>query len=136
MLVTVIIFVIIRLIGDPTHLMLPPEATEADRQLLREQMGLDKSIPVQYFNYLLDLLQGQLGMSYRFARPALGVVIEALGPTLMLTLAALLVAIGIGIPLGVAAAVRRDSWIDNVSKVFAVMGQAAPPFLFSLVIPK
>ena len=63
MLVTVIIFVIIRLIGDPTHLMLPPEATEADRQLLREQMGLDKSIPVQYFNYLLDLLQGQLGMS-------------------------------------------------------------------------
>ena len=133
MLVTVIIFVIIRLIGDPTHLMLPPEATEADRQLMREQMGLDKSIPVQYLNYLLDLLQGQLGMSYRFARPALGVVIGALGPTLMLTLAALLVAIGIGIPLGVAAAVRRDSWVDNVSKVFAVMGQAAPPFLFSLL---
>ena len=133
LLVTLIIFVIVRQVGDPTHLMLPPEATEADRELLRNQMGLDRPVVIQYGAYLLDLVRGNLGMSYRFSRPALGVVIDALGPTLLLTLTSLGLAVAIGVPLGVAAAVRRDSWIDQFSKVFAVLGQAAPPFLFSLL---
>lgn len=133
LLVTLIIFVIVRQVGDPTHLMLPPEATDADRALLRTQMGLDRPVVVQYGAYLLDLLRGNLGMSYRFSRPALGVVMDALGPTLLLTLTSLGLAVAVGVPLGVAAAVRRDSWIDQFSKVFAVLGQAAPPFLFSLL---
>ena len=133
LLVTLIIFVIVRQVGDPTHLMLPPEATEADRELLRNQMGLDRPVVLQYGAYLLDLVRGNLGMSYRFSRPALGVVIDALGPTLLLTLTSLGLAVAVGVPLGVAAAVRRDSWIDQFSKVFAVLGQAAPPFLFSLL---
>ena len=133
LLVTLIIFVVIRLIGDPTHLMLPPEATEADRQLLRVQMGLDRPVVVQYGMYLLDLIRGDLGISYRFSRDALGVVIEALGPTLILTLSALLVALLIGIPLGVLSATHLDGFIDQFAKIFAVLGQAAPPFLFSLL---
>ena len=136
LLVTLIIFVIIRLIGDPTHLMLPPEATEADRQLLRVQMGLDRPIVVQYGMYLLDLLRADLGVSYRFSRAALGVVIEALGPTLILTTSALLLAVVIGVPLGVLSAVRRDGPVDQFAKIFAVLGQAAPPFLFSLLYIK
>jgi len=136
LLVTLIIFVIVRLIGDPTHLMLPPEATEADRALLRTQMGLDRPVIVQYGMYLLDLVHGNLGMSYRFSRPALGVVYEALGPTLLLTSSALLLAIAIGIPLGVLSAVHRDGPLDQMAKIFAVMGQAAPPFLFSLLFIK
>ena len=136
LLVTLIIFVIIRLIGDPTHLMLPPEASEADRQLLRVQMGLDRPIVVQYGMYLLDLLRADLGVSYRFSRAALGVVIEALGPTLILTTSALLLAVVIGIPLGVLSAVRRDGPVDQFAKIFAVLGQAAPPFLFSLLYIK
>ncbi len=133
LLVTLIIFVIVRLIGDPTHLMLPPEATEADRALLRREMGLDRPLIVQYGTYLMQLVTGNLGMSYRFSRPALGVVIDALGPTLMLTTSALLLAIAIGVPLGVLSAVKRDGWADQLAKVFAVLGQAAPPFLFSLL---
>jgi peptide/nickel transport system permease protein len=133
LLVTLIIFVIVRQVGDPTHLMLPPEATEADRQLLRNQMGLDRPLVLQYGSYLLDLTKGNLGTSYRFSRPALGVVIDALGPTLLLTLTALGLAIAVGVPLGVAAAVRRDGPVDQFAKVFAVLGQAAPPFLFSLL---
>ncbi len=136
LLVTLIIFVIVRQVGDPTHLMLPPEATEADRALLRTQMGLDRPVVVQYGTYLLDLVSGNLGMSYRFSRPALGVVIEALGPTLLLTLTALSLAVAIGVPLGVVSAVRRDGAADNAAKVFAVLGQAAPPFLFSLLFIK
>lgn len=133
LLVTLIIFVVIRLIGDPTHLMLPPEATEADRQLLRVQMGLDRPVVVQYGMYLLDLVRGDLGISYRFSRAALGVVIEALGPTLILTTSALLVALMIGIPLGVLSAIHLDRFVDQFAKIFAVLGQAAPPFLFSLL---
>lgn len=133
LLVTLIIFIVIRQIGDPTHLMLPPEATEADRQILREQMGLDRSLIIQYGTYLRDLLMGDLGMSYRFSQPALSVVIEAFGPTLLLTTAALIFAVAIGLPLGVLSAVHREGPIDQVAKVFAVLGQAAPPFLFSLL---
>ena len=136
LLVTLIIFVIVRQVGDPTHLMLPPEATEADRQLLREQMGLDKPVVVQYGMYLLDLVQGNLGTSYRFSRPALGVVMGALGPTLLLTLTALGLAVAIGVPLGVVAAVHRDGLADQFATIFAVLGQAAPPFLFSLLFIK
>ncbi len=133
LLVTLIIFIVIRQIGDPTHLMLPPEATEADRQLLREQMGLDRSLIVQYGTYLRDLLMGDLGISYRFSQPALSVVIEAFGPTLLLTTAALVFAVAIGLPLGVLSAVHREGPIDQIAKIFAVLGQAAPPFLFSLL---
>lgn len=136
LLVTLIIFVIVRQVGDPTHLMLPPEATEADRVLLREQMGLDKPVVVQYGMYLLDLVRGDLGMSYRFSRPAFGVVVEALGPTLLLTAVALSLAVLIGVPLGVMAAVRREGAIDQFAKVFAILGQSAPPFLFSLLFIK
>src|SRR5690606_18574805 len=133
LLVTLIIFVVIRQIGDPTHLMLPPEATEADREILREQMGLDRPVVVQYGSYLLALLQGDLGTSYRFSMPALQVVLEAFGPTLLLTTVALCFAVAIGLPLGVLSAVHREGPIDQVAKVFAVLGQAAPPFLFSLL---
>ncbi len=133
LLVTIIIFLIIRLIGDPTHLMLPPEATEADREVLRVQMGLDKPLLLQYGIYLWDLVRGDLGMSYRFARPAFEVVTTALGPTLLLTTTALSFGILLGVPLGVISAVRRDGIVDQIATVFGVLGQAAPPFLFSLL---
>ncbi|MFG1465161.1 ABC transporter permease [Xanthobacter sp. DSM 24535] len=134
LIVTLIIFVIVRLIGDPTHLMLPPEATEADRELLRHQMGLSDPVIVQYGRFLLGLLHGDLGMSYRFSRPALDVVMERIGPTLILTMSSLGLGILVGVPLGVASAVRPDSWIDLVAKLVALLGQAAPPFFFGLVL--
>ncbi|WP_077000985.1 ABC transporter permease [Variovorax sp. KK3] len=133
LLVTLIIFVIVRLIGDPTHLMLPPEATDADRDLLRQQMGLDRPVLIQYLSYLGALLTGDMGVSYRFARPALEIVLGALGPTLLLASSALVLGVAIGVPLGVVASIRRDGWVDQFAKVFAVVGQAAPPFLFSLL---
>ncbi len=133
LLVTLIIFIVVRQIGDPTHLMLPPEATDADRALLRVQMGLDRPLFVQYLSYLHHLVFGDLGISYRFSRPALEVVLDAFGPTLILTTASLSLAVLVGIPLGVMSAVKRDGLADQIAKVFAVLGQAAPPFLFSLL---
>jgi peptide/nickel transport system permease protein len=133
LIVTAIIFVIIRLVGDPAHLMLPPEATEADRELLRRQMGLSDPVLLQYWRFLLDLLQGDMGMSYRFSRPAMEVVLGRLDATLLLTCASLGLGVLIGVPLGVASAVRRDTWLDGLAKVIALLGQAAPPFFFGLL---
>jgi peptide/nickel transport system permease protein len=133
LLVLLIIFVIVRLIGDPTHLMLPPEATDADRALLRHQLGLDRPVVLQYLSYLGGLLHGDMGESYRFAQPALDIVLGALGPTMLLASSALLLGIVLGVPMGVFASVRRDGWVDQFAKVFAVVGQAGPPFLFSLL---
>lgn len=134
--VIALIFTIVRAIGDPTHLMLPPEATEADRAVLREQMGLDRPLPVQFASFVGDLAHGDFGTSYRFARPALGVVTEALLPTLILAVAALTVAVLIGLPLGIASAVWPHGPVDQFAKLFTVLGQAAPPFFFSLIFVK
>lgn len=132
-IVTAIIFVIIRLVGDPTHLMLPPEATEADRELLRRQMGLSDPVVIQYLRFLRDLLHGDMGISYRFSRSAMGVVLDRLDATLLLTSASLALGILVGVPLGTVSAVRRDSWLDAFAKLFALFGQAAPPFFFGLL---
>lgn len=136
LLVIALIFTIVRAIGDPTHLMLPPEATEADRVVLRQQMGLDRPLPVQFASFLGDLAHGDFGASYRFSRPALGVVAEALLPTLILAVAALGVAVLIGLPLGIASALWPHGVVDQFAKVFGVLGQAAPPFFFSLIFVK
>lgn len=135
-LVIALIFAVVRAIGDPTHLMLPPEATESDRQVLREQMGLDRPLPQQFVSFVGELARGDFGNSYRFSKPALEVVAGALGPTLQLTLAALVVALAIGLPLGVASAVWPGGAVDQFGKVFSVFGQAAPPFFFSLIFVK
>jgi len=132
-IVIVLIFVIVRIVGDPTHIMLAPEATEADRQVLREILGLDKPLLVQFMRFLGDMLSGNFGMSYAFNQPAMTVVLDRVPETALLTFSALALATVIGIPLGVISAVYRDTWIDVVGKLFAVVGQSAPPFLFGLV---
>jgi len=133
LIVTVIIFVAVRVVGDPTHLMLPPEATEADRQVLREQLGLSDPVFVQYGRFLSALMRGDMGLSYRFSRPAMQIVWDRAGATFLLTSFALGFGALIGVPLGVASAVKQDTWLDQAAKLFAVLGQAAPPFLFGLI---
>jgi len=132
-IVIVLIFIIVRFVGDPTHIMLAPEATEADRQVLREILGLDKPILVQFMRFLGDMMTGNFGTSFLFNQPAMTVVLDRVPETALLTLAALGLATIIGIPLGVISAVHRDTWIDVVGKMFAVVGQSAPPFLFGLM---
>lgn len=132
-LMSVIIFVIVRLVGDPAHLMLPPEATEADRAFFREQIGIADPLIIQYGRFLAGLVQGDLGNSFRYEAPALGIVLDRLGPSLYLTSSAMLFALGIGIPLGVISAVRPGGLIDRFGQIFAALGQSAPPFFFALL---
>lgn len=133
LLVIAMIFIVVRAIGDPTHLMLPPEATEADRQVLRQQMGLDKPLPVQLGRFLEQLAHGDFGNSYRFSRPALPVVVHAAWPTLQLAVAAMLVGLVTGLPLGVLGALRPAGLVDQIGNVFGMIGQGVPPFFLGLV---
>ena len=82
--VLTIVFVLQRFSGDPTNLLLPIDASEEVRAELRHQLGLDQSVPVQYVRFLADVAQGDLGESYRFRQPALGLVLERLPATLLL----------------------------------------------------
>ncbi|MEH2549808.1 peptide/nickel transport system permease protein [Bradyrhizobium sp. AZCC 2262] len=133
LVMTMIIFLLVRLVGDPAHLMLPPEASEADRELFRQQLGLSDPVPVQYVRFLLGLAQGDFGRSFRFSAPALQVVLIRLGPSLILTGAALSFAAIVGVSFGIVSAVWRGGFVDYAARLFAVIGQAAPPFLFALL---
>jgi len=129
-----LIFVMVRLVGDPAHLLMPPEATDADRALFRQQLGLSDPMPIQYARFLAGLVKGDFGNSFHFGVPALSIVLVRLGPSLTLTLAAMAAALLVGVPLGIASAVWKGRLVEHVMKCFSVAGQAAPPFFFALLM--
>lgn len=132
--VTMIVFGLARLTGDPTLLLLPTESTEADRQFFRKQLGLDHSLPEQYLTFMGNALTGDLGTSFRYREPALDLVIDRLPATLELAVASMILAVLIAIPIGVIAAVRRGSWIDTATRWFATVGQSTPTFWLGLIL--
>jgi peptide/nickel transport system permease protein len=133
-LMSMLIFVLVRMVGDPAYLLMPPEATEADRQLFREQLGLADPVPLQYARFLLGMLRGDMGNSFHFGAPALAMTLDRLGASLVLVGISLTLALAAGLALGVASAVRRGGWIDRFNTLFAVLGQAAPPFFVALLL--
>jgi peptide/nickel transport system permease protein len=132
--VSVVVFTLVRLSGDPIQIMAPAEATEADIALIRASLGLDRPWPVQYWNFLTRSLQGDFGKSVRFRRPAMELVAERYPATLELGGLAVLVVIAVALPVGVYAAVRRGTPLDYVARGFAALGQAVPPFWLGLVL--
>ena len=132
--VTVIVFVLARLTGDPTVLLLPTEATEADRDFFRRQLGLDQPLPQQYLSFIGNVVAGDLGTSFRHRVPALSLVLSKLPATLELACASMLLAIVLALPAGIVAAVRRGSWTDTVVRWFATLGQATPTFWLGLML--
>jgi peptide/nickel transport system permease protein len=126
--VSVIIFVLVRLTGDPVVTMLPPEATDADREAFRQLWGLDRPLVEQYFSYVGNMLHGDFGMSLKWRQPVIDLVLQRLPATLDLAWLALIVASFIGLPIGVISAVRKDTFIDTSAKTFALLGQSMPSF--------
>ena len=104
--IAVIVFTITYLIGDPVHLLLPPEASASDREAFRSALGLDRPALERFGLFLVQALQGNLGESYRFHTPVLSLVLERLPATLELAAAAMLFAIALGVGSGVLSAVR------------------------------
>ena len=131
--ITLIIFAITHMIGDPVVLLLSPEATQADRDELQRQLGLDRSLPVQYMVFLKDAVRGHFGTSFRHQRPALELVLQHLPATLELTLAAMVLSILISIPLGILASMKPGSLLDRTGMTFALFGQSAPVFWIGIM---
>jgi len=131
--ITLIIFIITHMIGDPVVLLLSPEATQADRDELQHQLGLDRPLPVQYMVFLKDALRGHFGTSFRHQRPALELVLQHLPATLELTLAAMVLSILISIPLGILASMKPGSLLDRTGMTFALFGQSAPVFWIGIM---
>ncbi len=135
--ISILVFVISRLApGDPIRLFTfaNPELTAEDIAALRHAYGLDKSVPEQYVDWLLKVVRLDFGQSILYHRNAAELVLEKMPATLNLALSALLLQLGLGIPLGVIAALRRGTWVDNVVRVLAVVGHAVPGFWLGLVL--
>jgi peptide/nickel transport system permease protein len=122
--VTVTFFLLRLLPGDPASAVMDPTMTEELRADLLHDYGLDRPLPVQYWNYLVELAQGNLGISFRQNQPVLGILLERLPWTLILTGSALLLTVVLGIPLGVAAATRAGGFLDRVIQVGGITGQS------------
>ncbi|HUN09319.1 MAG TPA: ABC transporter permease [Aggregatilineales bacterium] len=132
--VATITFIMVFLMpGDAARMYAGPRAPEETVQRIRELWGLDQPLPVQYVRYLARAAQGDLGRSTRDNRPVLQAVFERLPATLQLAVAGLFVELAIGIPLGIVAALKRNSWIDNLATVFGLVGISIPPFALGLV---
>lgn len=132
--VMTIVFLLQKLAGDPTLILLPSDATEEARALLHQQLGLDRPFFGQYVGFLSNIAKGDLGDSWKFNQPALGVVLEALPATMLLAFSALAFGIVCAIPLGIIAAMHRDSWVDTVATGAATIGQAMPVYWLGLLL--
>lgn len=130
-----IVFFVARLVGNPESFLLPYEATDAEIETIRERLGLNDTLIVQYCDFLWDLANLDFGTSYRGAGTS---TIAAIGEravnTLKLTAAGLVFAVGLSIPLGIAAALRRGRLTDWVARFLAVFGQATPSFWLGLMV--
>ena len=128
-------FVMVRAIpGDPAQILLGQQATEERVAEMRAEMGLDQPLPIQYVRYLGQALQGDLGVSITTGRPVTTELLDRFPATLELTLAAMLFAIAVGVPVGVLAAVKQYSLIDRVTSLFALTGISMPIFWLALIL--
>ncbi|MGO4737105.1 ABC transporter permease [Bosea sp. 2KB_26] len=135
LLVVTIVFVIVRVTpGDPAAVMLGPDATAQDVADLRSRLGLDRSILSQYVLYVGQLLRGDLGQSIFLNMPVTSALLERAEPTFFLTLLSLAIASVIALPVGIYAAYRRGSFIDQAATTLAMLGASIPGFWLGLIL--
>ena len=130
--VSFISFLVFRHIGDPTISLLGEDATIADRTALISQLGFDRPVPEQYVRYLGNVLQGDLGVSYRLKRPVAELIAERLPATLELALVAAVFAVTGGVALGVYTAIKRDSAVSRAIMTVSLVGVSLPTFLIGI----
>ena len=132
--VSFLAYMLVFLSGDPALALAGEGARQADIDMVRKTYGLDRPVIVQYADWLWKLLQGNLGMSVYFKTEVGPLVFDKLKTTLLLGVYSLVVALVISVPLGVLAAIYKNSWIDRLCLAIAVLGQAMPNFFFALLL--
>jgi peptide/nickel transport system permease protein len=135
LLMSLVIFLLSRLTGDPVALLLGDGATEADKAKLTQDLGLDQPLPIQYLTFLGNALTGDFGTSVTAgSQPALQLVLARLPASLSLAAVALVFTVTIGILFGVLAAIRRNSAVDIAARLIALVGQSVPSFWLGIVL--
>ena len=132
--VALVAFGLFRFIGDPVNNMVGQEATMAERAALRESLGLDDPVPMQFLRFVVNAAQGEFGVSYRMARPVADVIAERLPATLELALISGFGALALGIALGVYTALRRDGWLSHAIMSLSLVGVSLPTFLIGILL--
>src|SRR5439155_1669009 len=133
-LVSTVVFVVMRLSGDPVPLLLPSDAPQSEFARVRAELGLDRPLPVQYAVFLAHVLHGDFGQSIHFRQPAFRVVVGYLPATIELGLAAFTLALLVALPIGVISAVKRNSVLDQATMGLALVGQSAPTFFIGILL--
>ena len=133
-LVSTVVFVVMRLSGDPVPLLLPPDAPRSEYARVAKELGTDRPLPVQYGVFLGNALRGDFGRSIHFREPAARVVVGYLPATAELGLTAFALALVIAIPIGLVSAVRRNSLVDQIAMGVALVGQSAPTFFVGILL--
>jgi peptide/nickel transport system permease protein len=132
--VSIIVFGLARLTGDPADVLMPMEATQEDRDRILEHWGLDEPLHVQYAVFIGNALQGDFGESLQWpGRDALDLVLTRIGATVQLGAAALLFALVVAVPIGVLSAVHKNSRLDFAGKAIALLGQSLPHFWIGII---
>jgi len=132
--ISMLIFFMSRLTGDPTMLMLPDDASQEDIAQLRHALGLDRPLPVQYWAFLRKAVQGDFGRSIKGQMPVSDLIKERLPHSIKLGAVALGFAVLLAFPLGVVAAVKKGTAIDTTANIVAVLGQSLPQFWVGIVL--
>lgn len=120
--------------GDISSMYLTPDMTEAERQLITEKLGLDKSMPEQYFGWLTEAIQGNFGVSLSYNTPVAPMLLRRLPSTILLMGVSLLVSLALAIPLGLIAGYKKNTWADNLISSFAYFGMSIPSFYFGMLM--
>ena len=134
LIITLIVFLLVNVAGDPTSSMLPIDATEEDREALREAMGLNRPLYIQYADFLGKAVTGDFGDSYRYGTPAVGLALQRIPVSVQLAGAALLFAIILAIPLGILSAQFANSPFDIIVSGISVLGRAMPNFWVGIML--
>jgi ABC-type dipeptide/oligopeptide/nickel transport system permease component len=132
--ISILSFGILYVLGDPVLLLLPQNAGQEEYERYHRLLGLDKPLYVQYWKFASKAVQGDFGKSWYADTPAFWLVLERMPPTLYLTTAGLVTALLIALPLGILAALKRHSFLDNLCTMIAVAGQAVPIFWLGIML--
>ena len=132
--ITLVVFVVMNLTGDPLDFILPPGTTPEVYAQYEKELGYDQPIMVQYGRFLLNALKGNFGESHYYKQPAMEVVLQRVPATVQLALTALVLSILIGVSLGILSAVKRGTVLDGGVRFFALLGQCIPIFWLGMML--
>jgi peptide/nickel transport system permease protein len=132
--ISLVVFVILHLTGDPAALLMPMDATPEQVAQFRQEMGFNDPVLVQYWRFFKGTLRGDFGQSFRHSQPALDLVMERMPATIQLTLAAMAIALLVAIPVGIISAIRRNSILDHIGMTGALLGQSTPVFWLGVML--